>query len=445
MPFIPHTNADVESMLATLGIGSVDELFDEIPDHLQCEGLPDVPDGVNEMTMLRRTADQAKKDEAGTCFLGAGCYDHHIPAAVWDIASRGEFLTAYTPYQAEASQGTLQLLYEFQTMLASLTALDVANASVYDGASALAEAILMAVRVHRKVRSKRVLVPRSIHPSYLATIETIVTHQGIDVELMPCTDGLVSTRDVDFDDAVAVVVQQPNFFGLLEDVDTITTQAHTAGAMVIGVVNPMTLALLTPPGDWGDNGADIACGDGQPLGIPMASGGPSFGFLCTRIAHVRQLPGRIAGRTQDVNGKDGFVLTLQAREQHIRRAKATSNICTNQGLLVTAAAIYMTLVGPRGLQTVAKACHRNTHKLVDRLTQLPKVNRRFAVPYFHECVLDFGRPTVALQATLLGQGILAGYPLTDLIEQGENMMLICATETRTDEDIERYYQVLANG
>ena len=444
MPFIPHTHADKESMLETLGIASSEDLFDEIPDEIKCDNLPDIPDGVSEMAMLRHMAQRAREDVSGVCFLGAGCYDHYIPAAVWDIASRGEFLTAYTPYQAEASQGTLQLVYEFQTMLASLTAMDVANASVYDGASALAEAILMAVRVNRKSKSKRVLMPATLHPSYFATVSSIVTHQGIELELMPTREGQTNVSDVVLENAIAVVVQHPNFFGVLEDVDTLTNSAHGADALVIGVVNPMTLALLKPPGDWGETGADIVCGDGQPLGIPMASGGPSFGFLCTRMAHVRQLPGRIAGRTEDKEGNTGFVLTLQAREQHIRRAKATSNICTNQGLLVTAATIYMTLLGPQGLREVASACAHNTHHLVDRLTSLPNVSKRFATPYFHECALDFGESTDAIQQQMLKRGILPGYPLTGLIDKGEWSMLACATEVRTEQEIERYYQLLAN-
>ncbi|MCE2407802.1 MAG: aminomethyl-transferring glycine dehydrogenase subunit GcvPA [Pseudomonadales bacterium] len=445
MPFIPHTHADTESMLTTLGIESINDLFDEIPADIQCDGLPDLRDGISEMAMQRHMSEKAHIDETGICFLGAGCYDHYIPAAVWDLTSRGEFLTAYTPYQAEASQGTLQLVYEFQTMLASLTAMDVANASVYDGASALAEAILMAVRINRKSKSRRVMVPSTLHPTYLATVESIVSHQGISVESLPAEDGVTPMLKAKLDNAVAVVLQQPNFFGLLEDADTLTEHAHAAGALVIGVVNPMTLALLKPPGEWGDNGADIVCGDGQPLGIPMASGGPSFGFLCTRMAHVRQLPGRIAGRTQDKDGNDGFVLTLQAREQHIRRAKATSNICTNQGLLVTAATIYMTLLGRQGLKEVATACVRNTHQLVDRLTTLPNIEKRFTGHYFHECVLDFPESTVELQQRMLKQGILAGHPMTGMFDEGDRAMLVCATEARTAQDIESYVQALADG
>lgn len=444
MPFIPHTPTDVEQMLATIGIGSTDDLFDEIPSSLQCDGLPAIPTGISEMAMLRKLTKLAEKDEECACFLGAGSYDHYIPAAVWDLASRGEFLTAYTPYQAEASQGTLQLLYEFQSMLASLTGMEVANASVYDGATATAEAILMAVRVNRKNKSRRVLVPSTLHPFYLATVKSIVSHQDIEVSVIPSDDGSVVADEVEFDDVAAVVLQQPNFFGILEDADELCDRAQAANAIVIGVVNPMTLGLLKPPGEWGTNGADIACGDGQPLGIPMASGGPSFGFLCTRMQYARQLPGRIAGRTQDQAGNPGFVLTLQAREQHIRRAKATSNICTNQGLLVTAATIYMTLLGPNGLNEVGKACYQNTHSLVERLTQLGDVRQCFSRPYFHECVLEFDQPARVVQEELLKQGILAGYPLDGIIENGEFAMLICATESRTDEDIDSYCKALKN-
>ena len=442
MPFIPHTDADVASMLSTIGIDSIDALFDEIPQHLRLSALNDIPDGINEMSMLSHMATRAKLDDPPLCFLGAGCYDHHIPAAVWDIASRGEFLTAYTPYQAEASQGTLQLLYEFQSMLASLSSMDVANASVYDGATALAESILMAIRINRKAKTKRVLVPATLHPHYLETIKAIVPHQGVGIEIQSMRNGTTIMHESDFKDATAVILQQPNFFGQLESVDEITDLAHAQDALVIAVVNPMSLALLNPPGEWGEAGADIVCGDGQPLGIPMASGGPSFGFLCSRMAHVRQLPGRIAGKTQDANGNDGFVLTLQAREQHIRRAKATSNICTNQGLLVTAATIYMSLLGPTGMKQVATSCYEQTHELVERLDALPGVERKFKVPFFHECVLEFDHPSRVIRDGMLEHGLLAGLPLDTYLEDGENAMLVCATEKRTNDDIMNYVRCL---
>ena len=440
MPFIPHTDQDVESMLHTIGVQSTDDLFDEIPSELRIDSLPHIPEGLNEMAMLSLMSERAKQDQAGVCFLGAGSYDHHIPSAVWDITTRGEFLTAYTPYQAEASQGTLQLLYEFQTMLASLTGLEVANASVYDGATAVAEAILMAVRIQKRSKSRRVLVAGSIHPHYLATIQTIVQPQGIEVVVLPTPEGVLDIDQVSLVDATALVIQQPNFYGQLEAVDMLTDQAHAANLSVIGVVNPLTLAVLKPPGEWGEAGADIACGDGQPLGIPMASGGPSFGFLCTRLSSVRQLPGRIAGRTVDSDGNPGFVLTLQAREQHIRREKATSNICTNQGLLVTAATIYMSILGPQGLKQAASACFQKTHELVDQLTQLPGISRRFNGPFFHECVVEFKKDSYEVSQSLLNQGVLAGLPLKEYRSDGEKSLLICATEKRTSQDIEQYVE-----
>ena len=444
MPFIPHTDQDVHAMLETIGVSSTEALFDEIPSELRIDHLEGVAAGINEMSMLRLMSQRARQDLAGICFMGAGCYDHHIPSAVWDITSRGEFLTAYTPYQAEASQGTLQLLYEFQTMLASLTGMEVANASVYDGATAVAEAILMAFRVQRRTPSRRVLVAGSIHPNYLATLRTIVRHQGIEVTVLQTEDGRLDAEQVPLEDASVLVVQHPNFYGQLEQVDLLTDRAHDAGVSVIAVVNPLTLAVLKPPGEWGDEGADIACGDGQPLGIPMASGGPSFGFLCTRLSSVRQLPGRIAGKTVDDQGKSGYVLTLQAREQHIRREKATSNICTNQGLLVTAATIYMTLLGPEGLKQAASQCYTNTHQLVDKLSQLDHVQPRFSGSYFHECVLDFERDTTELQKMLLDQGILSGLPLSDYLADGQHAMLVCATEKRTDEDIDQFVEILSH-
>jgi glycine dehydrogenase subunit 1 len=307
MPFVPHTEADVEAMLAEIGAPDIESLFDEIPSHLAAGRLSGVPSGMSEMAMLARLQQHAQRDSGFTCFLGGGCYDHHIPAAVWDLTSRGEFMTAYTPYQAEASQGTQQLIYEYQSMMAALTGMDVSNASVYDGASGMAEAVLMAVRGNRKNKGGRVLVATTVHPHYTQTTRNIVRNQGIQVDILPLAeDGIVAVAG--YDDAeppAVVVVQQPNFFGRLEDVDAITDWAHARDALVVAVVNPMSLAVLKPPGAWGAAGADIVCGDGQPFGVPMASGGPSFGFICCRSALVRQMPGRIIGRTEDLDGKTG--------------------------------------------------------------------------------------------------------------------------------------------
>ena len=459
MPFIPHTDADVAEMLAAIGVPDVESLFDEIPPALRSGEFTAVADGLPEMEVLRRLGERARRDEAGPCFLGAGSYDHHVPAAVWDIAGRGEFMTAYTPYQAEASQGTLQLIYEFQTMMSELTGMDVCNASVYDGGSGLAEAVLMAVRANRRRGAggdgtRVVAVAGNAHPLYVAATRTIVRNQGIEIVTLPYgEDGLVDPEALSRLSAppTAVVLQQPNFFGLLDNVDSLTDRAHEIGALVVACVNPVSLALLQPPSLWGkggkggnggkggERGADIVCGDGQPLGVPMASGGPSFGFVCTRQRLVRQLPGRIVGRTEDLDGRPGFTLTLQAREQHIRRAKATSNICTNQGLLVTAATVYMSLLGPAGLRNVAAACHARTRELV-RVLELP---RCFEGPFFHECVVDVGRPAEEVVTALAGRGVVAGLALGPYFPELAQGLLVCATEKRTDEEMRRFARALA--
>jgi len=446
MPFIPHTAEEVDAMLTTIGVASIEDLFDEIPDALRAGRLEKVPEGISEMEMLRIFSERASADALGPCFLGAGSYDHHIPAAVWDLTARGEFMTAYTPYQAEASQGTLQLIYEFQSMMAALTGMEVSNASVYDGASGLAEAILMAVRGNRKAKSRRVLVPETLHPLYREAAAAIVAAQDVVLETVPMgSNGLVDMASLPTSEAglAALVVQQPNFFGRLEDVDGLTDWAHEQGALLIAVANPLTLALLKPPGEWGAAGADIACGDGQPFGIPMASGGPSFGYICTRDKLVRQLPGRIIGRTEDLNGKTGFALTLQAREQHIRRGKATSNICTNQGLLVTAGTIYMALEGPEGLARVAKASHRNTAALTDLLTELPGVDVHMEGAFFHERTLKLPvKASHAIEA-LLQKDILAGLDLGRFYPDMEDVILVCATEKRTETEMLAYRDALA--
>ncbi|MEJ2645032.1 MAG: aminomethyl-transferring glycine dehydrogenase subunit GcvPA [Gammaproteobacteria bacterium] len=448
MPFIPHTEEDVRDMLAAIGAGSIEDLFNEIPSELRVESLAGVPTGMSEQQISRLMMERAEQDGRPLCFMGAGAYEHHIPAAVWEITTRGEFYSAYTPYQAEASQGTLQLIYEYQSMMAQLMAMDVSNASLYDGASALAEAVLMAVRANRKSKSGRVLVPRTVHPNYRSTASTIVRSQGIELVDVPYSpegghtpvDGLAPFEG---EDITAVVIPQPNFFGVLEEVDQLTDWAHAQGALVIAVVNPVAMALLTPPGQWGERGADIVCGEGQPLGVPLSSGGPYFGFMCCRKDYVRQMPGRIVGRTVDRDGKSGFTLTLQAREQHIRRSKATSNICTNQGLLVTAATIHMALLGAEGLERVAANSHANTRKLVDALTASDYVETLFERPFFHETVLRFKLPLPGILRPLAAHNLLPGYALEDDYPELANTLLVCATETKTDDDIALYADHLA--
>jgi len=441
MPFIPHTEADIESMLGAIGIKGIDDLFDEIPAALRSAGLKSVPAAMSEMDVARLMQARADTDGRYLGFIGAGAYEHHIPAAVWQIVTRGEFYSAYTPYQAEASQGTLQLLYEYQTMIASLTGMDVSNASLYDGASALAEAVLMAVRVHK--HGRRVLMPTSVHPIYRKVVEAIVHNQRIGL-VETSYDAKAGNTPVEAlqqrlsDDCAALVIAQPNFFGVLEEVDVMTDWAHERGLLVIACVNPTSLALLKPPGEWGKAGADIVVGEGQPLGVPLSSGGPYFGFMACKQDYVRQMPGRIIGRTVDRDGRPGFTLTLQAREQHIRRSKATSNICTNQGLLVTAATIYMSMLGPSGLRRVAAQSHANTLALRARLENIPGVETVFDRPVFHETVVRLNSPVADVLRAMEAQGILAGFALTDHYAELGQALLVCATETKTAADMDRY-------
>ena len=442
MPFIPHTNEEIKAMLDAIGVSSIEDLFDEIPTELRQGTLKDVPSRMSEMEVGRLMNERAHADGKALCFLGAGAYEHHIPAAVWELTTRGEFYTAYTPYQAEASQGTLQLLYEFQSMMAQLTGMDVSNASLYEGASALAEAVLMAVRANRKSKTKRVLIPKSVHPIYRQVTSAIVKNQKIIVEEIDFDRdaGFINPDNLPKDpgDFTALVIPQPNFFGVLEEVDALTDWAHSHNALVIATANPISLAMLKPPGQWGNDGADITCGEGQPLGIPLSSGGPYFGFMCCKQAYIRQMPGRIIGKTTDLDGKDGYALTLQAREQHIRRSKATSNICTNQGLMTTAATIYMSLLGPEGLATVAANSHANTQTTKQKLLEINGIDPVFNRPEFHETVLRIPVAADVLISKLADKNILAGYDLSTYYPELGNSILICATETKTDSDIEQF-------
>ena len=452
MPFIPHTQADVDDMLAEIGVPDIDSLFDEIPNELTSDRLDHVPEGMSELAMLQHMAERAEQDQGYTCFLGGGSYDHHIPSAVWDLTTRGEFMTAYTPYQAEASQGTLQLIYEYQSMMVALTGMDVSNASVYDGASGLAEAVLMAIRANKKNKSGRVLIAQTVHPHYTQTTRNIVQNQNVVIEALPLGEGGVldmsalASIAADGNTPGAIVIQQPNFFGRMEDVDALTNWAHQQNTLVIAVVNPMSLGVLKPPSEWGEKGADIVCGDGQPFGVPMASGGPSFGFICSRKEFMRQLPGRIIGKTEDLDGRTGYALTLQAREQHIRRGKATSNICTNQGLLVTAGTIYMSLMGPQGIRETALTCHRRAVELQQRLLQIDGVEEFFTGPFFHEFALRLPIPAVQVVEAMMAEGVLPGLVLSDFsdgnLDHAEHGLLVAVTEKRTNAEIEKYVALL---
>lgn len=430
-------------MLDTIGIKSIEQLFDEVPPALRIDDLKDVPDALNEMQIARLMAMRAADNAQPACYIGAGAYEHHIPAAVWEITTRGEFYSAYTPYQAEASQGTLQLLYEYQSMMAKLMAMEVSNASLYDGASGLAEAVLMAIRANRNSKSKRILMPRTVHPHYRKVVQSVVKNQEIVIEELDydVTSGHIHEKSLPDSpgDIAALILPQPNFFGVLEDIDTLTDWAHAHNILLIAVVNPTAAALLKPPGLWGKAGADIACGEGQPLGVPLAAGGPYFGFMCCKKALVRQMPGRIIGRTVDLDGRTGFSLTLQAREQHIRRSKATSNICTNQGLMVTAATIYMALLGAAGLRRVAAVSHAHTVSLIDKLCAIEGVSRTFSRPYFHEAVIRFERHKARDVLTKLAdKNILGGLSVSEHYPELGEAILVCATETKTTDDLDEY-------
>ena len=490
MPYVPHTPQETQQMLAALGETSLDALFDEIPPRFRVaapaahdDALPPpateakpvsssqastpppaVPAGgtendanyrpgtlphaaCNEIALRRLFNERAQSNNLPLCFAGAGAYEHHIPAPVWSIAYRGEFATAYTPYQAEASQGTLQVLYEYQTLLCRLTGMDVTNASLYDGASALVEAVRMAIRTRQRPTG-RILVPKTLHPAYRQVLETFLPLQSItlcDVAYDQHT-GLIDARSLEaaaHAGADALVLPMPTYFGLLDEVDHWVDWAHARAMQVIAVVNPMLLGVCRPPGEWGAEGADLVCGEGQPLGIPLSGGGPYLGFLCCRTRHIRQLPGRLVGRTSDSRGNPGFVLTLQAREQHIRRAKATSNICTNQGLMVTAATIYMALMGDAGLADTARQCHLNTMDLIAQITRETGLKPSFSGPLFHEFVLDLRQPVALVLERMRRRGILAGVALGEDYPELKQSLLICVTETKTAADRAHYAATLA--
>ena len=460
MPYIPHTPDEVTEMLRLIGAQSINDLFDEIPQELRIDleegnsGMDAIPLGRSEMAVQRLLSEKAMLDGTPLCFAGGGAYEHHIPAALWEVATRGEFYSSYTPYQAEASQGTLQVIYEFQSMIASLTAMDVSNASLYDGASGLAEAVLMAVRANRKAKSKRILMPKTVSPVYRQVVETIVKNQGITLELidMEQTSGTINLshaqQQLTNEAFAALVIPQPNYFGSLEEVHQLTDWAHEQGGLVIAQVNPTALALLEAPGSWGENGADIAVGEAQPLGIPLSSGGPYIGFIACKQKLVRQLPGRIVGRTVDLDGKAGFSLTLQAREQHIRRSKATSNICTNQGLMATAVTLYLAFLGTDGLQKVAASCVANTQKLMTLLEKKPEFNFPFGKTVFHEFVLEMDVPAASVLERLAEEDIVGGIDISQqqndeqTADSHKNRLLICVTETKTEDELHFFSNTL---
>jgi glycine dehydrogenase subunit 1 len=446
MTFNPHTTSDRAEMLEAAGVATIDKFFAPVPEAIRFPVL-DLPPVLTEMEAadhLARLATDNAALPAEDVFLGAGSYRHFVPAAVGQVLARGEFYTAYTPYQPEVAQGTLQVIYEFQSLVAALTGMDVANASMYDGATALAEGALMTVSSTRGRR--RIVVTSTVHPAYRGVLRTYL--KGLDLELIELptpADGFVASASEVVphlgDDLACVVMQYPNFYGGIESVRELAELAHGhGGALVVGTY-PIPLGLLQAPGELG---ADVVAAEGQALGVPQSYGGPYVGLLGARQSFVRQMPGRLAGMTTDSEGKRGFVLTLQTREQHIRREKATSNICTNQGLMATAATVYMSTVGPEGFREVANRCYQNAHYLADRIRGVPGFNVATEGEFFHEFVVSTPEPAREIVANLLDRDILAGLDLGAIDPRLDHHLLVCATELSSRAGIDRMVEALAS-
>ncbi|MDP9365688.1 MAG: aminomethyl-transferring glycine dehydrogenase subunit GcvPA [Chloroflexota bacterium] len=446
MVFNPHTDDDRASMRSVVGVADVADLFAAVPEPVRFPELR-LPPALTEMEAARRLAELAARNLApsdGNCFLGAGSYRHYVPATVGQILARGEFYTAYTPYQPEVAQGTLQVIYEFQSMVASLLGLEVANASIYDGATALAEGALIAVSASR--RKRRIVVAGTLHPRYRDVLRTYLSGLPVDlVELPVPTDSLLTgasdLRPHLGPDLACVVVQYPNFFGGIEDLATIADEVHAAGGMLVVSTYPVPLGLLRSPGELG---ADVVAAEGQSLGVAQSYGGPYVGLLATRERFVRQLPGRLIGATRDAAGQRGFVLALQTREQHIRREKATSNICTNQGLMATAATVHMASLGPEGFREVARRCYQNAHYLADRVAAVDGYELATDGAFFHEFVVRAPMPAAEVNAKLLARGIVGGYDLGSVSPSLDRHLLLCATELNDRASIDRMAEALAS-
>lgn len=430
-------------MLEKIGVSNIEDLFPDIPNEYRGKKL-NLPAGLAELDALRQVAELAGRNKPTSlysCFLGAGAYRHYIPAAVDSLIQRGEFLTSYTPYQPEVSQGTLQAIFEFQSLVSVLTGMDVANASHYDGATATAEAAILAFHHARGKRRKFILSP-GLNSQYRETIATYLPESYGYQIVSPADDPLCDpgclSQYIDTDTAL-VIAQYPDFFGRLYDYTALAQAAHAKGALLCISTNPIALALLRPPSEFG---ADIVTGDGQPLGIPLSFGGPYLGFFATRKDLSRKISGRLVGETSDTQGRRGYVLTLTAREQHIRRERATSNICTNQGLMALAATIYMSLLGRQGMQEVANLCYQNAHYLADQLQAIPGYQVEASAPFFHEFVVSTPRPVKEINRTLLEHQILGGLDLSEAFPDMENRMLLAVTEMNTREDMDRLCAVL---
>ncbi len=439
MPYIPHSDADRKAMLQRIGVSSLEALFEDVPERMRFPEL-DLPAAVSEIGArweLESLAEANLTTAEGSCFLGAGAYRHFVPAVVDAVISRGEFYSAYTPYQPEVSQGTLQSIFEYQTMICELTGMDVSNASHYDGATSTAEAVITAMNVHR-MRRKKVVISRFVHPEYRAVIRAYT--QGLGITIVDDVEGATEIREALDEETTCLIVQYPDFLGRFEDLSDLAAAAEAVGALFVVVADPIALGLLTPPGAFG---ADIVTGEGQGLGLGLNFGGPYLGFYATRKKHVRKIAGRLVGQTVDAEGERGFVLTLTTREQHIRRERATSNICTNQGLMALAAAVYMAALGRCGMRQVAELCYHKAHYAADEIDALDGFSVIRDKPFFKEFVVRCPRPVAEINDDLLrGYVIMGGYDLGEDYPALEDHMLLCVTEMNPRQEIDLLVRAL---
>ncbi len=444
MRYLPHTNEEIREMLRTIGAADIEDLFASIPGDLKSAEQLDLGPPLPEPALLGHLNDLCKNNRSAqeaVSFLGAGAYNHFIPSAVSEIASRAEFVTPYTPYQPEISQGTLQTMFEYQTIMCRLFGMDVSNASNYDAATSVSEASLLARRVGKKRRT--ICIPDNLHPEYREVVYTVLGHDDTNLKTLPSENGLFNRsalKDALNDDLAGVVVGFPNFFGIAEDFKDVTDMVHKAGGIVVAAVQePLSLALLSPPGAWG---ADIAVGEGISFGLPVSFGGPTLGIFTAKQQFLRNMPGRICGETKDSKGRRGYVLTMSTREQHIRREKATSNICSNQALCAATAAIYLSLLGKNGLVELAKLNFDRSEYAKRRLTALNGVKLKFDAPTFNEFVLELPRPSDAVLKALAQKGIFGGVDLGRWYPALKNCMLVCVTEMNSKDDIDHFIKTM---
>lgn len=442
MNYVPHTSEDRSEMLKTIGVSSVDELFSDVPSQVKLDRKLNLPPAMSEFQLMKYMSDLAGKNtttDRMVSFLGAGVYDHYVPSVVKHIISRSEFYTSYTPYQAEVSQGMLQSIFEYQTLMCELTAMDISNASLYDGATAIAEAAMMASRLTRK---QEVIISQAVHPDYRRTLRTYAHNLELNVTEVPFKDGstdIKAIRDLVSDSTACVILQSPNFFGCIENMALAAEAAHEKKALFVACVDPISLGIIAPPGEYG---ADIAVGEAQGLGIPMGFGGPHLGFMTCRKEHMRQMPGRVAGETHDNQGRRGYLLTLQAREQHIRRDRATSNICSNQALCALAATVYLSWLGKQGIKEVAEQCVAKAHYACEKLSEIPGFERKHSAPFFKEFAVKTPVNPEILCKGLLEANILGGLPLGRFYSGLSDSMLVAVTEKRTKEEIDALCRAL---